>query len=77
VNPLSSHLGQETINLRCSDLLSSAQDKAELSMAQKLNKTQELYQQAFVETVTRKMRRIGGRSLSCQPRYRIVEFVCD
>jgi sarcosine/dimethylglycine N-methyltransferase len=67
--------GQETIHLGRSDLL-SVQDKAELSMAQQLDKAQALHQQAFVETVKRRMRRIGGMSLSYQPRYRIVEFGC-
>jgi predicted O-methyltransferase YrrM len=67
--------GQETIHLGRSDLL-SAQDKAELSMAQQLDKAQELHLQAFVETVKRRTRRIGGMSLSYQPRYRIVEFGC-
>jgi hypothetical protein len=42
--------------------------KAELSMAQQLDKAQQLHQQAFVETVKRNMRRLGGTSLSYQPR---------
>jgi sarcosine/dimethylglycine N-methyltransferase len=68
--------GKETIHLGRSDLL-SAQDKAQLSMAQQLDKAQDLHQQTFVETVKRKMRRIGGTpTLSYQPRYRIVEFGC-
>jgi sarcosine/dimethylglycine N-methyltransferase len=76
----SGHQGEIILHLGRHDLL-SAQDKAQLSVAQQLTKAQDLHEHDFCQTLKRKMKRIMeskvSSTLSHPPtRYRIVEFGC-